>query len=133
MRKASVSPFKNTDEKKKDKKSNDKWKVFCVTHNCRKKEKRKTGHCKAFCVTRTRKKKAIKAIAKLSVLRANVQTRKAIVKLFALHAVTIMLMCSACQMLCQMSIFKYFQSVFRIRNYLRKTFKTEKFKNITSF
>lgn len=91
MRKASVSPFKNTDEKKKDKKSNDKWKVFCVTHNCRKKEKRKTGHCKAFCVTRTRKKKAIKAIAKLSVLRANVQTRKAIVKLFALHAITIML------------------------------------------
>ena len=78
-------------------------------------------------------KKAIKAIAKLSVLRANVQTRKAIVKLFALHAITIMLMCSVCQMLCQMSIFKYFQSVFRIRNYLRKTFKTEKFKNITSF
>ena len=79
------------------------------------------------------KRKAIKAIAKLSVLRANVQTRKAIVKLFALHAITIMLMCSICQMLYQMSIFKYFQSVFRIRNYLRKTFKADNFKNITSF
>ena len=98
-----------------------------------KERKKKDRSLQSLCVTRTRKKKAIKAIAKLSVLRANVQTRKAIVKLFALHAITIMLMCSVCQMLCQMSIFKYFQSVFRIRNYLRKTFKTEKFKNITSF
>ena len=79
------------------------------------KKKSNKGNRQAFCVS------------------ANVQTRKAIVKLFALHAITIMLMCSVCQMLCQMSIFKYFQSVFRIRNYLRKTFKTEKFKNITSF
>lgn len=119
MGKASVSPFKNTDEKKKDKKSNGKWKVFALHTTAKRKKKERQVIAKPFVLHARAKRKAIKAIAKLSVLRANVQT--------------IMLMCSICQMLYQMSIFKYFQSVFRIRNYLRKTFKADNFKNITSF